>query len=503
MQRKIKIAISCIITVCLTVCFLSNLTDLMERKASRIQYSDFFDQEEDFDVLFVGTSHVMNGVFPMELWDDYGIISYNFGGHANRLPTTYWVMQNALEHTTPKVVVIDCLYLSRNEKCSEAFSNMHLSFDAFPLNMTKIKATWDLLDDPVTKEALENGTRIEYDEPRTRIGLLWDYSVYHSRWTEIGQGDFKPSQSYEKGAESRISVARGNPNKISSEQKMELGTTGEQYLRKMIEDCQDREIEVLLIYLPFPASEEEQKEANYVYDIAEEYGVNYINFLDMDLINYETDLYDLGSHLNPSGARKVSDHLGEYLISNYDISDQRNNEDYSFWYEDYEEYNKMKDRNIVECSSIEEYLMLLSRDDVDITMDIRNKDIFHNAWMVELLGNLGISANELTEDTDFIIIKNGGEDAVVINDLREEGEAMITEVGKVQIFYDTDGSDHNRKLGYYRLYIDGNECMVGNMDDDTSLQIRVTRGDKVVDTVKFVYTVDPETTIVSLSAANR
>lgn len=503
MRRKIKIMISCIITVCLTVCFLSNLTDLMERKASEIKYTDFFEQDEDFDVLFMGTSHVINAVFPMELWDDYGIISYNFGGHSNQLATTYWVMENALEYTNPKVVVIDCFSLSGNRKCSDIFSYLHLSLDTFPLSITKVKAIWDLLDDPVLDEAIENGTVRESDEPRTKIGLLWDYSVYHSRWTEIEHADFEPNQTYEKGAEYRITVTRGYLNKISSEQKIAPGTISEQYLRRMIEDCQDRGIEVLLTYLPFPADEGQQMEANYVYDIAEEYGVNYINFLDIDLINYETDLYDAGSHLNPSGARKVTDYLGEYLISNYDLSNQKNNEDYSFWYEDYEEYNEMKNRYIVRCSSIVEYLMLLAGDNVDIIMDIRNKDIFNNAWIVELLGNIGINTNELTEDTDFIIIRNSGEDAVVINNLREEGEAIVTELGKVQILYDIDGSYNDGEYGYYRLYIDGNECMVGNMADDTSLQISVARGDEVVDTVKFVYTVDSETTIVNTSATNR
>lgn len=503
MRRKIKIAISCIITVCLTVCFLSGLTDLMERKSSKIKYTDFFEQDEDFDVLFMGSSHVINAVYPMELWDDYGIISYNFGGHSNHMATTYWVMKNALEFTSPKVVVIDCFMLSSNRKCSDIFSHLHLSLDTFPLSVTKGKAIWDLLDDPVLDEAIKNGTARESDEPRTKIGLLWDYSVYHSRWTEIGQSDFDPQPTYEKGAESRIAVTRGNLNKISSEEKMESGTTGEQYLRRMIEDCQDRGIEVLLTYLPFPANEGKQMEANYVYDIAEEYRVNYINFLDIDLINYQTDLYDESSHLNPSGARKVTDYLGKYLISNYDILDQRNNEDYSFWYEDYDEYNEMKNRNIVGCTSIVEYLMLLSGDNVDITMDIRNKDIFNNAWIVELLGNLGINTNELSENVDFIIIRNSGRDAVVINDLKEKDETIVTELGKVQIFYDTDDSYHNGELGYYRLYIDGNECMVGNMGDDTCLQISVARGDELIDTVKFVYIVDPETTIVNVSATNR
>ena len=79
---------------------------------------------------------------------------------------------------------------------------------------------------------------------------------------------------------------------------------GEAYLRRMIESCRKRGIDVLLTYLPFPASDLCMKEARRVYDIAEEYGIPYVNFLDEDeVISYEYDLHDNYSHLNVSGAR--------------------------------------------------------------------------------------------------------------------------------------------------------------------------------------------------------
>lgn len=68
---------------------------IVARKDSYFKYEPFFKQEENFDVLFMGTSHVLNAVYPMELWNDYGIVSYNFGGHGNYLPTTYCIMKNA------------------------------------------------------------------------------------------------------------------------------------------------------------------------------------------------------------------------------------------------------------------------------------------------------------------------------------------------------------------------------------------------------------------------
>ena len=497
MREKIKIFISCIITLCLTVCLLAYLTDLMERKSSDSKYADFFTQDEDFNVLFMGTSHVMNAVYPMELWDDYGIISYNFGGHSNRIATTYWVMENALDYTSPDLVVIDCYLISNSWKCSDIFSNLHLSLDAFPTSVTKAKAIWDLLDDPYLDEAIENGTVKESDEPRTKIGLLWDFSVFHNRWNEINRDDFETSINLEKGAESRINVTRGQLNKIAASKKMESGTISESYLRKMIEDCQSRGIDVLLTYLPFPASKKQQKEANYVYDLADEYGVNYINFLDLNLIDYQTDLYDEASHLNPSGARKVTDYLGEYIVSHYSVKDQRDNSNYAFWKQDYEEYIEVKNNNLRSQTSIYNYLMLLSGEKADIILDVRNKDLYKNKWILDLLANIGVDVSEITGETDFIIKLNGCDEAVVVNDLRENGKSLETSFGTIQLLYVDQGG-----TGDYKLYINGTEFLTGR-EDDTGLNVIVRRDSTVADQVRFVYTVEPDTTNVNVIAANR
>ena len=80
MSKNLLRVVSCIVTLCVTIGLLCPLTDLMERKSSDQKYESFFQQEQDFDVLFMGTSHVINAIFPMELWNDYGVVSYNFGG---------------------------------------------------------------------------------------------------------------------------------------------------------------------------------------------------------------------------------------------------------------------------------------------------------------------------------------------------------------------------------------------------------------------------------------
>lgn len=389
MKRKFQIIGSSFITICLLAISLKYLTDLMELKDSDSKYMPFFMQDENFDVLFIGNSHVINGIYPMELWHDYGIISYNMGGHSNQPATSYWVMENALEQTSPRLIVIDCMDLGVAVKSSSLFSYGHLSFDVFPLNLTKISAVQDLTDDPQPENT---------SEMRSGIELLWNYPIYHTRWNELTQIDFNKSYTLEKGAEFRVGVAIPDTiNKIPADRKLKEETIGTEYLSKIIEDCQRRDIEVLLIYLPFPASESQQMEANRVYDIAAEYGVNYLNFLDMDIVDYNTDCYDTNSHLNPSGGYKVTDYIGRYIIDNYDILDQRANSAYDSWYGDYDRYSAYKVNLLKNQESLDQYLILLTDRNYDVEIEINNPAIWKNEYYVRLLNNLGADAETVTE----------------------------------------------------------------------------------------------------------
>ena len=397
MKHRIKKVAGCLVTVLLLIFVMSGLTNLMEKKDSDLKYESFLQQEEEFDVLFMGTSHVINGIFPMELWKNHGIVSYNFGGHQNTLATTYWTMMNALDYTTPEVVVIDCYGLSTKTKTRKNISYSHLSFDAFPLSLTKIRAINDLLDDPVMDEMIEKGKVKLSGEARSKIGFLWDFSVYHSRWSKLEETDFTRSSIDEKGAGTRIGVAipKEFPG-IDRSRKAEGYNVSYEYLEKMIETCQEKGIEVLLTFLPFPAPESEVMNSNRVYDIAEEYDVNYINFLNMDIVDYDTDCYDTYSHLNPSGARKVTDFLGEYLRENYNIKDHRDDQNYNSWMEDYDEYEKYKFDNLKEEQSLLNYLMLLSGENLDVKIVIGNKDIYKAPRYKKVIENLKLNRGELS-----------------------------------------------------------------------------------------------------------
>ena len=469
MRKWVRAVLSGTVAIALTVSMLAYLTELVERKNSRQKYEQFKTQQADFDVLFMGTSHVINGVYPMELWEDYGMVSYNFGGHANTLAVTEWTLENALRYTTPRLVVIDGLRLSITTRIYDNVENAHVSFDAFPLNATKVKAALDLTEDKMQ-----------------RAELIWDFSIYHDRWSQIVMNDFVPGATPEKGAESRIAVAENAVfTPIDRSRVLTDDTVGVAYLRKAIELCQQRGIDVLLTYLPFPASEGEQMEANRIYEIAAEYGVDYINFLDMDLVDFTVDSYDPVSHLNPSGARKVTDYLGKYIREHYDVPDRRQDPAYAGWYEDYEAYTKFKLDNLGAQTDLKNYLMLLQDKHLSACVYLAENELWHSGVYERLLANMGVDSGQLRPEGPTLAVVDNMTGSVVYLGAGEKAETGFGETRFVE------------KNGAYGVRINGGGVMV--------LQSNASLGAVVVDNAsgaaatssQFAVTVQPAASSVT------
>lgn len=339
--------------LCLIVVGLSRV---FERKTSAQMYDAFFEAEENFDVLFLGTSHTSNGVLPLQLWKEQGIGSYNMAGHGNQLATTYWVLVNALDYTDPRVVVLDLSYLSENQKTSLVSVNQtHVSLDAIPFSWNKIRMVNDLFDTA--------GEKAEF---------LADFIIYHDRWSELTAEDFHYQPLSYKGAVPGYSVAVPQAAvKLDRSEVCGSDTVGVEYLRKILNLCKARDIDVVLTYLPFPASGDKQREANLGYEIADACEVPYLNFLDMDVVDYDTDCLDADSHLNLSGAVKVTRYLGEYLRENYDLPDRRCDAAYASWQQEADKFaQSISGILLVDQTSPLTSLMLLAEPDIHATLTV-------------------------------------------------------------------------------------------------------------------------------------
>ena len=464
MKKNLIRIFSILVFLCLLAGSLWKISDIVERKDSQYKYRSFYEQEQDFDVLFMGTSHVINAVFPMEMWDKYGIVSYNFGGHGNQMATSYWVMMNALQYTNPKLVVIDVLEIGRDYKVAEHEDQSRLSIDSMPFSKVKVEAVKDLFGD---KSLI--GTERE-DLYNKRYEFLFDFAKYHSRWNELTQQDFDPSYSSpEKGAETRVRLEEPMDYYIvPQEVKLPADTVGALYLRKMIEECQSRGIEVLLTHVPYPAEDWHQMGGNTAYDIAEEYGVDYINFVAMDTVaNYQTDCYDSHGHLNASGGKHVSDYLGKYIRENYDIPDRRADEQYAGWYQDYQKYYEMKRDMLHEEQDLYNALMLLQDDDFDAMVYVKDgAAVAGDEKLYALLENMLGMQWEVPEEEYgdiFAVVSHNTNTAEIAYGRRHSNQPLLeadTNFGKVvykncvdgERYVQVGGEEHNILEDFYGRY---------------------------------------------------
>ena len=322
------------------VACLIGMDHAMRRGDGELKYSAFFEEKADYDVFFLGTSHMMDAVYPIELWRDYGMTSYNLGNTAEPMDNTYWTLRLALDHHVPKVAVIDMAYLDRVQSTQmHTYQFAHGFLEEIPLSLEKIRAVWALFP---------QGKRAEF---------VFPLALYHTRWEELFDG---PSQANTDavpcmfGAELR--AGRSEPAEYVRTTLMAADTLpGEQALRDIVALCESRGITPVLTAIPYPADEAQQMAINRAQLLADELDVAFVNLFDVEgLVDFETDCYDPASHLNPDGATKVTAYLGAWLREHCQLADKRGDARYAHWDAALDEYEQLRRVKWSEQSLIDE-----------------------------------------------------------------------------------------------------------------------------------------------------
>lgn len=330
LMKKVVLAVKTVIFLIILAICLFAVSLVVERKSSYDKNQKFFEEakKDHIDAFILGSSHVINGINPVQMYREHGYTSYNLGGFGSVHLSTYWQFRLALDYCTPKLVVIDSYMLENDVRyIDDPASNidageLHLNIDRFPLNKTKMEALDDM-----------------FENKESKYEFISDFIIYHDRWKELSSNDFKRLTN--KGEYNQLMGAVMEYGLHATDFTytdfqagvLDHETVGTTYLKRIIEDCKERNIEVLVLTVPFWAMQDGQLAANTSEMIAAEYGVNALNLLKAPgLIDLNSDMADAG-HLNILGARKVTEFLGAYIAQNYDLPDHRSDPDYSAWSE--------------------------------------------------------------------------------------------------------------------------------------------------------------------------
>ena len=319
-------------------------TTLPEATSRAIQ--GFYDEPKDsIDCIILGTSHPLYGIQAMELYREYGITSYNLSTCAQPMQVSYYLLMEALKLQHPKIVVMDISNIFGKDG-SEA--EWRYVIDNMKLSANKIKFA------EVFNSRFENGTF---------INAIFPFFRYHDRWSSLNELDFtdffRNRHFYCKGsyigtsqygavtneavmnayADEMFGMKDENvkyyvdgilQNKIFENQlyKPEINREHLDYLLRIKKICDDNDIQLLLIKVPalsdpmYYDAAWTQIKSDIARDLCAKYDIDYFDIMydeEGALIDWATDTYDYGSHMNIQGGIKVTTALGDYLVNKYGL----------------------------------------------------------------------------------------------------------------------------------------------------------------------------------------
>ena len=346
-MKKVKIgrAVGTIAVVLISLYLLQKLlvpkyvTDVVEGAL----IAEYYEEEKDHDVVFIGDCEVYENFSPNVLWSEYGINSYIRGSAQQLIWQSYYLLEDTLRYEKPDVVVFNVLSMKYNEPQKEAYNRMTL--EGMKWSMSKVKS--------IQASMTEDEHFLDYVFPILR---------YHSRWSELTTDDvkymFKTEKVSHNGYYMRVDVkpAENVPDgKILA--NYQFGDNAYAYLDKITQLCKDNDIQLILIKAPslYPYWYDEWEQQ--MEDYAQQNDLMYINFLELieeTGLDFSTDTYDGGLHLNLSGAEKITRYFGQILREEAGLSDRRDEQNLVLrWQEKQEFYEQDREEQLKALEEIQ------------------------------------------------------------------------------------------------------------------------------------------------------
>ena len=253
------------------------------------------EQKDQIDVLNIGDSLSTTSLAPMELYRDYGYTSYNLGQDLQTPVESYYALKTALKTQPIKVVLYEAHNLfsgTPGYEFPESLLSERLKTD-FPF--LRFHYVWLKYWKPRSIRHYFKGFLVNDGHDGYTGGEYYDWSSTEHHWI--------------------------NDNYVA-------------VFKKTVELCRRKGITLVLYSAPSPVCYYTISYHNTLVDLAKEVGVVYMDAnYDRDKIymDWKKDTHDCGDHLNLSGSRKMTNYLADYLASNADLPDHRNDPSFQAW----------------------------------------------------------------------------------------------------------------------------------------------------------------------------
>lgn len=305
------------------------------------------------DILFLGSSQSFCSINPLILWKEEGISAYSLGSSAQDIYATKAYLEEALQSQKPKLVFLEVRNLVMLEKAEERWNRV--AYDNLPFSFHKL-----------------SNIRASMQKEESFISYIFPVLRFHDRWKELNQSDFKYllgtielSSGY-LGYYPRFQITKANIDNFYTQEikKFSMSERVKTAVKEIKAICEKEGIELLLWKAPAPMWR------SYYSDALKEFADSLeVPFIDLNLeidtlgLNSNLDFYDSESHLNDSGATKVSKYLANWLKETKKLTDYRGSTKYQAYNDKYHLYLIEK---IASVTKLEVYLELITEPEFDV-----------------------------------------------------------------------------------------------------------------------------------------
>lgn len=454
MGRRGNFVTRAIVTLVIMSVCVSCFCELVRQKGVRtITYSNFYRlPEESVDVIFLGSSHSLNAFIPQELYNEYGITSYNLSSPGQPLLVSYYWLKETLKTQKPKTVVLDTNYIPEYKSKISSEYEVRSPLEYMCWGAVKIEAIYN---------ACKKYSGLGLSESSFYLPNI----RYHKRWENLEKNDFL----FEEYALSRdlkgADILTHNENKLKftpfRQQQLNKGKIEplDEYTEKIGQFCVENNIKLILVKTPsvrWPINDH-----NSVETFANK---NNLPFYDMNVdviyrqIDYDYNKYtnDNGGHPNLQGAIKLTHFIGKILRNEYGLEPHKSKP----WENKKKAYANVKaDYELQNEKNLNKYLSLLKENKERYTIFIAVKDEASKRLSKKtkkLLNELGLATswNDAFGKSYYAVI--------------EGGKVLLDEMSAKKLSH--TGSFYQ---GRYIYSIESAGNKVGN-----SCSIKINRGEK-------------------------
>lgn len=382
-----------------------------------------------FDVLFLGASHVQCGVSPMELYEKYGIRSFNLAGAGQMISGSYFLLEQAYESYDIETVFLDVSTMFIDESThSESLINGYwrwildnLPFGSLKYRMAKeyasnkwsdgfLSAMLPILSYHTSWSSLTAENFRKLDGVSYHLGqAMWGKIVPTPAHYTLENIDYATNFIHEFHSGRKVETINGTASTEIIEKDLDTTSISDlnlAYLLKIKLLCEEHGSNLILFKVPTMRPPQWSSNAwtrvklEMISELAKQHGLEFwdLQFNSELSLSLATDSWDGGVHLNMLGAEKVSDYIGARIIGQH-LAFRKTGPDYDKNLAIYQKVSQTVKLQTI--GNFREYLRFLKESGADWTIVVAATDDYTLGLTEEIVSDLKNFGLPLITESEF------------------------------------------------------------------------------------------------------